>query len=200
MKLILIVLASAVFCANLHAEVRKCTAPNGKVTYSDAPCVQGSAVNPVTNPSGNTLGPPSSGQHINKDTDKTTANAGRSRDETAEVQSKLLTQYTTGNEGRQPVLPTTTIDGPKRVANCIRDVERQPASQNLKGELIAACRTAGQIQRSTELSEETVKNCVVNIERTAATGDVKARQIAICHGGDVKPEVTLPLSSLRKPS
>ena len=74
------------------------------------------------------------------------------------------------------------------ISRCVRDVERQAASENVKAEMIAACRTSASQQRASGRSGDMVRECVRSVERTGASGNEKARQLALCHGGDVQPE------------
>jgi hypothetical protein len=73
-------------------------------------------------------------------------------------------------------------------ATCVRDVERQGPTEDVKAELFAACRTAGSAQRQNGMTESAIQDCVRNVERTGTFGKGKALQVAICHGADVKPE------------
>lgn len=179
MKFIFGLVCTALLCANAQAQMRKCVAPNGKVTYSDVPCTQGSSAGSIANPGGNTLDNSGFREQAQKENVDTDIANSRARNSAAQTQARASLQSRDGEDARA-------------VSNCVRDVERQSASQNVKAELIAACRTAGLVQRSTGISGDAVKDCVTNVERTGASGRNKARQLAICHGGDVDPEPRLP--------
>ena len=55
MKFILVVVATFLIGANAQAQLRKCTGPDGKVTYSDVLCSNTSSTSSIRNPDGNTL-------------------------------------------------------------------------------------------------------------------------------------------------
>lgn len=56
MKRLLFVVVLLVASVNAHAQVKKCTAPDGKVTYSDILCNSSSTTMSIKNPDGNTVG------------------------------------------------------------------------------------------------------------------------------------------------
>ena len=58
MKSVLFTVVIVLVVMHAHAQLRKCTAPDGKVTYSDVVCDSGSATGSIKNPNGNTLPPP----------------------------------------------------------------------------------------------------------------------------------------------
>lgn len=89
--------------------------------------------------------------------------------------------------GRNERKPSGVADA-SAIDNCIRDVERQPATQETKARLIAACQSSARWQSETGTDRSAVQNCVRDVERTAASGSVKARSIARCHGADVGPD------------
>jgi len=72
-------------------------------------------------------------------------------------------------------------------ANCIRDVESQSITEDIRAALFAACRTAGVSRRHSGMTNSLLRDCVRNVERIGAIPSDKARQIAICHGADVLP-------------
>lgn len=55
MKTISLFTAALFLCLNVHAQVRKCTGPDGKVTYSDVLCVNPSARESAVDTSANTI-------------------------------------------------------------------------------------------------------------------------------------------------
>ena len=188
MKFTLTFVATALLCIGAHAQLRKCVSLSGQVTYSDVLCVQGSSSGSLANPVDNQLDHSAIRADLNKHRAKTVNDEARLSDLAAESHAQSLLQHGDGKGFKQPVAPTAA-DTASNVRDCIRDVERQPASQNVKAELIASCRTAGIVQLNTGQSADVVKNCVASVERTGASGNIKARQLAICHGGDVKPEL-----------
>lgn len=56
MKRLLSVVIFIVVSVNAHAQLRKCTTPDGKVTYSDTLCSNSSTTMSIKNPTGNTIG------------------------------------------------------------------------------------------------------------------------------------------------
>lgn len=51
-----IFIASCAMCMEAsHAQLRKCTGPDGKVTYSDVVCAGGAAASSIKNPGGNSI-------------------------------------------------------------------------------------------------------------------------------------------------
>lgn len=55
MKLLLVVFAALLLCANAQAQLRKCVAPDGKVTYSDVLCNTASTTGSIKSSAGNSL-------------------------------------------------------------------------------------------------------------------------------------------------
>lgn len=147
-------------CASAHAQAIKCTAPDGKVTYSNVPCPVNTASERSVDTSGNTIDSSELREKAQKDKAAAAANQ--------------QTQKAQSDEAAY--------------SNCTRDVERQSVTEDVKAELFAACRTAGASQRQSGMAETTLRDCVRSVERTGAYPNDKARQIAICHGADVKPE------------
>lgn len=64
MKLLLVAFAAFLLCANAQAQLRKCVAPDGKVTYSDVLCNGGATTGAIKNPNGNTLDASGSRQQV----------------------------------------------------------------------------------------------------------------------------------------
>lgn len=56
MKRLLSVIVFIVVSVNAHAQVKKCTTPDGKVTYSDTLCNNSSTTMSIKNQNGNTIG------------------------------------------------------------------------------------------------------------------------------------------------
>lgn len=179
----LFVVALATAAASADAEVYKCQGANGKTQFSDLPCKTGdqSEIMPERAP----ITP-----QMRNDAQQ---RAAQSRDEAAANDrhgepAAPRPAATPASPAAQDASPPSTAIDENATANCVRDVERQPASQNIKAEMIAACRTAGPAQRSTGMTAAAVGDCVRAVERTGAAGNEKARQLAICHGGDVRAE------------
>jgi len=53
--ILLIVLVNLFVFSDVHAQLRKCTTPDGRVTYSDIPCSGSAANGVIKNPDGNSL-------------------------------------------------------------------------------------------------------------------------------------------------
>jgi hypothetical protein len=188
----LLLVAVLVSSLNVGAQVFKCKGADGKIQFSDTPC-KGAAQAEIVKDRGSYVAPQDQynaqqrttrmqGEIAAKDNEKAAAVAayqGELKRREAEASRKVASSQAASND----------VDA---VAACVRDVERRGASQNVKAEMLAACRTAGLVQRSTGMSGDAVKNCVNNVERTGATEKEKARQLATCHGGDVQPEPPPP--------
>ena len=192
-----LLLALAIGSAGANAQVFKCKGTDGKIQFSDTPC-KGAAQSEIVKDRGSYVDPQDQyaaqqrtarmqGEIAAKEDEKVAAVAayqGKQKTQEAEAARKAAASQAASNDA-------------DAVANCVRDVERRGASQNVKAEMIAACRTAGLVQRSTGMSSDAVSNCVKNVERTGASEKEKARQLATCHGGDVQSE---PLAVAAKPA
>ncbi len=189
MKLPLLIAASlsALLSSPAQAQTIKCTAPDGKVTYSNVACPDSTqSVKPVDT-SGNTIDSSSLREQAQKDKAAATQ---------AEVSERERAALEAGNRQRAQVHAAATAKQEAQRAqsdeaaytNCVRDVERLSITEDLRAELFAACRTAGASQRHSGMTDAALRECVRNVERTAAYPNDKARQIAMCHGADVKPE------------
>ena len=159
----LIALFLASLACTAQAEIFKCQGANGKTQFSDTPC------------------PPGQTAKIVPDRAPITEQQHADALQRAQTLENATTERTAGNP--TTAAPATTAKAERSTDNdgeairtCVRDVERQGASVKTKGDLIAACQSAGAGQRKTGLSGDTVS-------------DDKARQIALCHGGDVQPEI-----------
>ena len=179
---LLLTLAISVTLAN--AEVFKCEGSNGKIQFSDTACTTGSRSQVLPDRAPITAQQQQDAQQRNQ----------RLQNQTAEPDGeKVSAQAAPSSQTLNPA-----PNDADAVANCVRDVERRGASQNVKAELIAACQSAGRTQRSTNVASSAVDDCVRNVERTGASEKDKSRQIAVCHGGDVKPEPVLPVKPRSK--
>lgn len=187
--LLLVLLVSSL---NVGAQVFKCKGVDGKIQFSDTTC-KGSAQAEIVKDRGSYVDPQDQynaqqrtirmqGEIAVKDNEKAAAVAahqGELKRQEAESSRKVAGAQAASNDA-------------DAVAACVRDVERRGASQNVKAEMLAACRTAGLVQRSTGITGDAISNCVKNVERTGASEKEKARQLATCHGGDVQPEPLPP--------
>ncbi|MEO7108449.1 MAG: hypothetical protein ABIZ09_18885, partial [Rhodoferax sp.] len=174
-------------CATAQAQPRKCTAPDGKVTYSNVACPGNTATERSVDTSGNTMDGSILREQAQKDKAAAAQNQAKEQERaTLEANSRQQSQANAADAARQQA-QNAKIDE-AAYANCTRDVVRQSITEDVKAELLAACRTAGASQRQSGMSETTLRECVRNVDRTGAYANDKARQIAICHGADVKTE------------
>jgi hypothetical protein len=189
MNLSLLMAASLVtlLCCPAQAQTIKCTAPDGKVTYSNVACPDSTqSVKPVDT-SANTL----DGSALRDQAQKNKATvshveATQREHAAAEATSRQQAQAQTAAAAKQQA--QNAEQDSAAYANCTRDVERQSVTEDVRAELFAACRTAGASQRQSGMASTALRECVRSVERTAANPNDKARQIAVCHGADVKPE------------
>lgn len=159
-----------------HAGVFKCTGADGRVQFSDTPCKNGEKAEALPN-----RAPLTPQQQL-----EAQQRAARMQAESAAVDgAHLAPEPPPAHTSPSALQAPNDADA---VANCIRDVERQPASQKVKAEMIVACQSAGRTQRIAGRSADAVSECVRSVERTGASGSDKARFLAECHGGDVKAE------------
>ncbi len=189
MKLSLLITASfaALLCSPAHAQTIKCTAADGKVTYSNVACPDTTqSVKPVDT-SANTLDGSTLREQVQKDKATATHVETTQRERAAaEAGSRQQAQAQAAEAAKQEAQKAQSDEA--AYANCMRDVERQSVTEDVRAELYAACRTAGASQRQRGMADATVRECVRSVERTGAYPKDKARQIAICHGADVLPE------------
>ena len=164
-------------CAHAQAQTIKCTAPDGKVTYSNVACPDSTTSKRTVETRGNTI-------------DSSELRAQAQKNKAAAVQSE-----TKGREQAQAQAAAAARQEAQKAqrdesayANCTRDVERQAVAEDVKAELFAACRTAGASQRQGGMTDAALSECVRSVELTGAFPKDKAPQIALCHGADVKPE------------
>lgn len=167
-----------VACSSAHAEYKKCTDTLGKVIYSDLACSGESVALRPVNVLANTFDGAGLRVQVQKD--------ALERERIAQEELSRRLQQVQANE-KSSQAEAAAYKAAAANTNCVRAVERQGATENVKAELFTACRTAGQSQRQTGLTEAALRDCVLNVDRTGASSNDKARQIAICHGADVKP-------------
>lgn len=189
MKLSLLVVASlvALVCSTAQGQTIKCTAPDGKVTYSNVACPDSTqSVKPVDT-TGNTLDGSALREQAQKDKAAATHVETTQREHAAaEASSRQRTQAQAAAAAEKEAQAAKGDE--VAYANCTRDVDRQSVTEDVKAELFAACRTAGASQRQSGMANATLRECVRSVERTGAYPTERARQIAICHGADVQVE------------
>ncbi len=189
MKPLLLITASlaALLCAPSQAQTIKCTAPDGKVTYSNVVCpVSTQSVKPVDT-TGNTVDGSGLREQAQKDkADAAQAQATERERAAFEAGSRQQAQAQAAAAAKQDAQKAQGDEA--AYSNCTRDVERQSVTEDVRAELLAACRTAGASQRQSGMSDAALRECVRSVERTGAYPKDKARQIALCHGADVLPE------------
>lgn len=184
-----------------QAETRKCTGRDGRVTYSDVACPDRTQSERSVETGGNTLDASELREKVHKDKAAVEQAEAQERERAAvEARLQQQTQAQAAQAARQDAL--NAEKDAAAYANCVRDVERQSPTEDVKAELFAACRTAGSSQRQTGMTEAALRDCIQSVERTRVFGNDKARQLATCHGADVKPEpvvVVVPATRLRPP-
>ncbi len=189
MRLSLLVTASlvAILCSPAQAQTIKCTAPDGKVTYSNVACPDSTqSVKPIDT-GANTLDGSALREQAQKDKATATHVETTQREQAAaEASSRQQSQAQAAAAAKQEAQKAQSDEA--AYSNCVRDVERQSVTEDVKAELFAACRTAGASQRQRGMTDAAVRECVRSVERTGAFPKDKARQIALCHGADVLPE------------
>jgi hypothetical protein len=185
--IVAIVVAGLAF--NASAEVFKCKGSDGKVQFSDTHCQAGSASEVMPDRVPVTSQQRQEAQQRGAQMQREAATQ-EENEAIAQGNRHASAQRRSAEQDRLPPAAPATSNA-DAYANCIRDVERHGASQNVKAELIAACRTAGRGNGSTygdkQTDADTVAECVRSVERTGASEAEKSRQLAICHGGDVRP-------------
>lgn len=187
MKLaLLLIFAAVVLAAPTQAQTIKCTAADGKVTYSNVACPDTTqSVKPVDT-SANTLDGSALREQVQRDKAATHVEATQREHAAAEDVRRQQAQAQAAATAQQEAQKAKGDEA--AYANCTRDVERQSVTEDIRAELFAACRTAGASQRQRGMADAAVRECVRSVERTGAFPKDKARQIALCHGAEVLPE------------
>lgn len=187
----LLLVVMTITAAQATAEVFKCKGADGKIQFSDTACKAGNRSEVIPD-----RAPVTQQQHYEaQQRGQQMQNEAAALDGekvAAQVSQQAQQQRQEAETERKLAASKAAVNDADAVAACVRDVERRGASQNVKAEMLAACRTAGLVQRTTGLSGDAVSNCVKNVERTGASEKEKARQLATCHGGDVQPEPIPP--------
>lgn len=186
-----LVMVVTLVVTDVNAQVFKCKGADGKTQFSDTACKTGNQSEVVPDRAPVTqqqrFEALQRGQQMQNE-----AAALDGEKSAAQAAHQSAQQRKESDAAKQVASSQAASSDADAVASCVRDVERRGASQNVKAEMIAACRTAGLVQRSTGISGDAVSNCVKNVERTGASEKEKARQLATCHGGDVQPEPLPP--------
>jgi hypothetical protein len=190
MKFLLSLIISILSITSVHAQpVYKCMGTDGKYQFSDVPCKETEKTEIVRDRTSGVS--EQEQQEARQRTVKMQEEiVAKEKDEEARIAQRQAEQKREeeikAREKEQDVEDTKRSEA---ISNCIRDVVRHGASQDIKAEMIAACRKAGASQRTGWVSVDSVRECVRNIERTGASEDEKTRQVAICHGADVEPRL-----------
>ena len=155
MKLSLLIATAfaAILCSSAQAQAVKCTAADGKVTYSNVVCPDSTASERTVETSANTL----DGSSLREQAQKNKAAAAQ-----AEATDRERAAFEAGS--RQQAQTQATRQEAQSAAkdeaaygNCARDVERQGVAEDVKAELFAACRTAGGNQRRSGMGDGTIR-------------------------------------------
>ena len=190
MKLALVIasaLLPLLLSTHAHAQPRKCTAADGKVTYSDVACPGSTATERTVETRGNTLDGSGLREQVQKDKEAVAQKETQEQERaTLAATQRQMAQTQAAETAKQDAMQAQRDQAAS--AACVRDVERHQVEETLKAELYAACRTAGASQRQTRVTDAALQECIRNVERTGAAPWDKARQTAVCHGADVKPE------------
>ena len=187
----LFLLVVAVAATNVNAQVFKCKGADGKIQFTDTPCKAGNSSEVVPDRAPVTRQQQYEAQQ--RALQMQSEAATLDEEKAAAISAHQFQQQRQAAEAdKRGAASKVAASDAEAIDACVRDVERRGASQNVKAEMIAACRTAGLVQRSTGLSGDIVSDCVKRVERTGASEKEKARQLATCHGADVQPEPPPP--------
>lgn len=189
MKRSLLVVASVatLLCHPTQAQTIKCTASDGKITYSNVACPDSTQSVKSVDTTGNTVDGSALREQVQKDRAAATHVETTQREHAAaEASSRQQAQAQAAAAAKQESQKFQNDE--TAYANCVRDVERQSVTENSRAEMVVACRTAGASQRQSGISDSTIRDCVRSVERTGAFPKDKVRQVALCHGANVLPE------------
>jgi hypothetical protein len=189
MKLSLLIVASlaTLLLSPAQAQTIKCTAPDGKVTYSNVACPDSTQTVKPVDTSANTLDGSALRDQAQRDKAAATHVETTQREHAAaEASSRQQAQAQAAVAAKQEAQRAQSDEA--AYANCVRDVERQSLTEDARAELFVACRRAGASQRQSGMSESAIRDCVRSVERTGAFPKDKVRQVAMCHGAHVLPE------------
>lgn len=173
--------------ASAQAQTIKCTAADGKITYSNVACPDSTqSVKPVDT-TGNTVDGSALREQAQKDKAAATHVEATQREHAAaEASSRQQAQAQAAAAAQQQAQKAQSDEA--AYSSCMRDVERQSVTEDIRAEMYVACRTAGASQRQSGMSESAIRDCVRSVERTGAFPKDKVRQVAMCHGANVLPE------------
>ena len=184
----ILLIAMVVATSGASAQVFKCKGVDGKIQFSDKPCAGAKQTERL--PDRTSYVTPEQQYEAQQRTARMRDEIDANEQEIAAANAARQAEYRREQAvaERQAPRDQASANDAEAVSACVRDVERRGASQNVKAQMIAACRTAGTTQRATGTPSSAVSECVRNVERTGASEREKARQIALCHGGDVQQE------------
>lgn len=185
MRKFLVLALSLFIVTSVHAQVYKCTGADGKHQFSDVPCREAEKTEIVRDRTAavSVEEQQAARQRTIRMQEEITAKEKEEEVRIAQGQAEQEREAKAVKKGQDDEEAKRT----EAVSNCVRDVEQRGASQDIKAEMIAACRTAGASQGASGVSADAVRECVKNVERTGASEKEKARQVAICHGAEVEP-------------
>nr|WP_315487990.1 hypothetical protein [uncultured Rhodoferax sp.] len=189
MKLSLLIVASlaTLLLSPAQAQTIKCTAPDGKITYSNVACPDSTQTVKPVDTSANTLDGSALRDQAQRDKAAATHVETTQREHAAaEASSRQQAQAQAAVAAKQEAQRAQSDEA--AYANCVRDVERQSLTEDARAELFVACRSAGASQRQSGMSESAIRDCVRSVERTGAFPKDKVRQVAMCHGANVLPD------------
>jgi len=189
----ILLIAMVVTASGAGAQVFKCKGADGKIQFSDKPCAGAKQTERL--PDRTSYVTPEQQYEAQQRTARMRDEIDTNAQEVAAANAVRHAEFKRelAAEAQRAEREQATANASDAVAACVRDVERRGASQNVKAQMIAACRTAGRKQQATGTPSSEVSECVKNVERTGASEREKARQIALCHGGEVQPEVHRPI-------
>lgn len=174
MKNILILVTSFFVLTGVHAQIYKCIEADGKVRFSDLPCKETEKGESI---------PDRTRDSTEQEKQEAKQRATKMQEELANIEKDKPTPIPIKQKSIEDTKPKTNDEA---VSNCTRDVGRRGGSQDIKAEMMAACRSVGTSQ---SISTELIRQCVINVERTGASEEDKARQIAVCHGARIEPRI-----------
>ncbi|MDR2452534.1 MAG: DUF4124 domain-containing protein [Candidatus Accumulibacter sp.] len=173
---------------NVHAQqVYKCVRTDGKHQFSDVPC-KGTEKTEVIRDGAASVSEQEQREARQRTVKMQEEIVAKEKEKEAEIARRRAEQKR--EEEIKAGETERDLEHAKRsevVSDCVRDVARRGASQDIKAEMMAACRGAGTSQRASGISVDSVRECVRNIERTNASEDEKTRQVAVCHGANIEP-------------
>ena len=156
----ILLFAMVVAASSADAQVFKCIGADGKIKFSDKPCVGAKQTELV--PDRGSYVSPEQQYEAQQRTATMREEINAQQQEVAAANAARHAEYKREEAvSAQKAARTQAADNSAdAVANCVRDVERRGASQNVKAEMIAACRTAGSSQRATGTPSSAVSECV----------------------------------------